>query len=111
LTSWRRLLVFVLGLGVAAQAVALCGLTGWRVLTRYPSEEIARTSEDGALSSLFDDAGLNEGRGRMESITSEFAFGWLPSPTLGPEALSVVSVGGPGLLMALVALVPSRRRR
>jgi hypothetical protein len=109
-SAWRRLLVFALGLGIAFQAVVLCGATGWRALTRFPSAEIAKTSSDGALSALFDDAGLNEDRGRMESLTNEFTFGWLPSPTFGPEALSVASVGGPGLLAALVALLPSRRR-
>jgi hypothetical protein len=111
LTTWRRLLVFVLGVLVCGQAVALCGLTGWRALTRFPSEEFARVSNDGALSSLFDEAGLNEGRAKMDRITSEFAFGWFPSPTLGREALSVVSVGGPGLLLALLAVLPSRKRR
>jgi hypothetical protein len=109
-SAWRRLLVLVFGLAVAAQAVVLCGATGWKALTRFPSEELARSTQDGGLASLFDDAGLNQGRGTLPSIGNAFAFGWLPSPTLGPEALSVASIGGPGLLAALIALLPSRRR-
>jgi hypothetical protein len=109
-SPWRRLLVLVLGLAIAAQAVALCAATGWRALTRFPSAEIASGGQDGDLAGLFDEAGLNDSRGKLESLPNEFTFGLLPSPTLGPEALSVASVGGPALLLALMALVPSRRR-
>ena len=110
MSAWRRLVVLVFGLAVAVQAVVLCAATGWSLLTRFPTEELARSSRDGSLSALFDEAGLNEGRGKLGNIGNEFAFGWLPSPTFGPEALSVASIGGPGLLLALLAVVPSRRR-
>jgi hypothetical protein len=110
MAPWRRLTTLILGLAIAAQAILLCGATGWRAFTRFPSEEIARTSNSGDLSELFDRAGLNERQGAMESLRSEFTFGWLPSPTFGREGLSVLTIGGPGLALALLALIPSRRR-
>jgi hypothetical protein len=109
--GFRRGLMVVLGLAVAGQAAWLCLATGGRALTRFASAEVAMGSNPGDLSSLFEGTGLNEKAGEMGAVRNEFTFGWLPSPTLGPEALSVLTVGGPGLLVALLALVPSRRHR
>jgi hypothetical protein len=104
----RRTLMVVLGAAVAAQAVALCGATGWAVFTRYPSADLERMNSDTTLERAFSGTGLNDKLGEMDKIESQFAFGWLPVATWSPEALSVATLGGPGALLVLVGLWPRR---
>ncbi|MEX2219282.1 MAG: hypothetical protein WD749_11065 [Phycisphaerales bacterium] len=107
----RRALLILGGLAIASQAIALCGATGWAGFTRYHSEEIVQMNAPGELERAFAGTGLNDSIGRMSKIDGRFAFGWLPSPTLGPEALSVLTIGGPAAILALVGLWPARARR
>lgn len=106
----RRVLMVVLGAAIAAQTVALCGATGWAVFTRYPSADLERMNADTTLERAFAGTGLNDRLGEMGKIESRFAFGWLPFATWGREALSVATVGGPGALLVVVGLWPSRTR-
>jgi hypothetical protein len=106
----RRVFTALLCSAIAAQAVALCGATGWSVFTSYPSAELDRQNAGAGLSGLFENTGLNERHGSMGLVESRFAFGWLPSALWGPEALSVATLGGPGALAALIALWPLRGR-
>jgi hypothetical protein len=109
--AFRRVLTVVLGAAVAGQAVALCGATGWEWFTRFPSDDLARMNHSTDLERAFEGSGLNDRLGPMGKIESRFAFGWLPFPTLGREALSVTTVGGPGAALVLVGLWPARHRR
>jgi hypothetical protein len=63
------------------------------------------------LERAFDSTGLNDRLGPLGKVESRFAFGWLPFPTWGWEALSVATVGGPGAALMLLGLWPNRRRR
>jgi hypothetical protein len=109
--GFRRVLVAVLGLAIAAQAVALCGATGWERVTRFPSDDLARMNQSTDFEKSFAPTGLNDRLGPLGKIESRFAFGWLPYPTWGREALSVATVGGPGAALVLIGLWPDRRRR
>jgi hypothetical protein len=92
-------------------AVALCGATGWERMTRFPSEDLARMNRPTELEDAFAGSGLNDRLGPLDKIESRFAFGWLPFPTWGREALSVVTVGGPGAALIVVGFWPARPRR
>ena len=105
----RRITIAILGLAISAQAIALCGLTGWAAFTRFPSHDLERMNSDTSLERAFSATGLNDRLGEMGKIDSRFALGWLPEATLGGEALSVTTLGGPGLLVALIALWPRKK--
>lgn len=84
---------------VVAQAIILYVVTGSRVFTRYPSNELKQMhQQQGSLTSLF---GTDAGGPPL--IANDFAFGLLPSPAFTPEALSVATIGGPALVAALLA--------
>lgn len=104
-----RFLVFFLAAAICAQSLLLCRATGWRPFTRYRSPEIEAVNADRGLESLFAATPLNESHGTLGSIENVFAFGWLPSGP-GKDAVSVLTVGGPALLIGLLALWPARRR-
>src|SRR5690242_9557593 len=107
----RRWLTVILGAAIAGQAIALCSATGGRAFTRFPSPEIERLNRPSGLELLFAPSGLNDRLGEMDHVENTFSFGWLPYPTLRREALSVVTVGGPGAALVLIGLWPSRTGR
>jgi hypothetical protein len=109
----RRTLTALFAAAIAAQAVALCALTGWHPTTRYPSPEIAAMNSSTDLEQAFASTGLNARQGEIGRLDNRFAFGWLPGSLLGPELLCVATLGGPAALLLLVSFLPSplfRRR-
>ena len=97
-----------------ACAIALQAHTLWRetridnyTFTRYydPARD-SRSPADplaGGLSDLFADTGLEDNTGRMEEIPNRFMLGLLPAGP-GRDAISVLTLAGPALLIALLAL-------
>jgi hypothetical protein len=106
--SPRRATTAVLAAAIAAQAIALCALTGWHPTTHYPSAEIAAMNASTELEQAFAKTGLNS-QGEIGRLDNRFAFGWLPGSLLGPELLSVVTIGGPAAAIVLVSFLPARR--
>lgn len=106
----RRTVTALLAAAIAAQALALCALTGWHPTTRYHSTEIAAMNASTDLEQAFAETGLNNRQGEIGRLDNRFAFGWLPGSLLGPELLSVATIGGPAAAILLVNFLPSRRR-
>ena len=70
------------------------------MFTRFPDREVKEANEEIGAAALFADTGLHDDLGEMESIESEFAFGFLPAgPGLTP--LSVLMITGPGALIGV----------
>ncbi len=102
-----RLIGAALGVAVVAQSLVLWNATGRAAWTRY--HDAARAAEDaaareGSLADLFEDTGVHDDAGGApEALANAFALGMLPS---GPDrhAVSVLTLAGPGALMALWSL-------
>lgn len=108
--GWRRWLIVLCGMAITGQALALCSATGWRTFTRYPSAEIEQMNSNNGLETIFANTSLNDRLGPIGRVENTFAFGLLPFPTLGREALSVTTVGGPAAALVLIGLWPARAR-
>ncbi|HYE02336.1 MAG TPA: hypothetical protein VD963_03770 [Phycisphaerales bacterium] len=105
----RRGLLVLAGVAVVAQAVVLCGMTGWRALTRYESADVERMNADQRLWDVFEAAGAETGP-RMGRLENRFTLGWLPSG-LGAEGVSVATLAVPGFGAVLIGLSPGRGRK
>lgn len=103
LAAWA--LTLCAGLAVVAQALAL-----WRetrienhTFTRYYDPAREQPDAGGSLADLFEGTGLEDSAGAMETIPNRFMLGLLPAGP-GREAISVLTLAGPGALTALLAL-------
>ena len=102
-----RLSAAALGVAVAAQALVLWSATGRAAWTRYHDPERAAAeaeAAEGSLADLFEDTGVHDDAGgALETLPNAFALGLLPS---GPDrhAISVLTLAGPGALIALWSL-------
>lgn len=102
--------MLVLCLAIIGQAVWLCRATGWRVFTRFPDARLAEMNEHQAINDLFYDPVLDGDKPKAEPIANHFTFGWLPAGS-GPDAISVLTIGGPAFLIGLISLVTRPRTR
>lgn len=99
-----RLIAAALGAAVALQALALWNATGRAAWTRYHDAERAAAeaaASEGSLADLFEDTGVHDDAGgALEALPNAFALGLLPS---GPDrhAISVLTLAGPGALIAM----------
>lgn len=114
-----RVVVVVCGAIVVVQAVALWAATGRGVFTIHfdPARDAReRAAATEGVAALFDDTGLQDEAGKLETMPNAFRFGLLPSAypwrLWDRDLPSVLTVGGPALLCSLVALLaPALRRR
>ncbi len=100
-----RSVIVVCCLFISLQAFMLWTATGRKALTRFPTEELTQQADSG-LSDLFSDTGLNDDLGEVQKLDNRFTFGLLPSPAANAEAVSLMTVAGPALLVALLAIQP-----
>ena len=95
---------------IIAQSVMLCGATGWRAFTRYPDPELDQDTS--GFDDLLGGTGLGDAAGELPRLENRFTFGWLPSPTIGPEGISVLTTAGPAALaMIVLVAVPRAKNR
>ncbi len=103
-----RIVIVTCCLAVMVEAAVLWRATGAEGYTKYPKpaeEESAESgSEDGGLSDLFSDTGLEDAHGELEELPNKFALGLAPS---GPDkhVVSLLTLAGPAGLAALLTLV------
>jgi hypothetical protein len=94
-----RLFALACVAAILTPAFMLWDATGRRTFTKMPSPGYAELQkQEGSLSGLF-----GEEPKAQPPIDNEFRLGLLPSGW-GGEAMSVVSVGGPAILVGLLAL-------
>lgn len=101
--------VLLCSLAVCAQAVAL-----WRAtrienmtFTRYfdPARAEREASDQGeGLADLFADTGLEDNTGAIETVPNRFMLGLLPAGP-GRHAISVLTLAGPGAVIAAISVV------
>lgn len=111
----RRLARFgivVLCLAVALQSAILWTATGRAGFTRYRHPEPAAQGEPRSsdLDALLAESGLEDAAGPMPIRDNAFAFGLFPAGA-DEHAISVLTIGGPALLGAVLALLPTKRKR
>lgn len=97
---------------VCAGAIALQSYTLWRetriegyTFTRYYDQARAlqqREAKQDGLADLFEGTGLEDNTGAMEEIPNRFMLGLLPAGA-GRDAVSLLTLAGPALLVALFA--------
>lgn len=109
--KFQRLILFLCGVGVLGQSLWLWQSTGRRWFTQYYRADldpanIVKTDLDRTLEV----AGLYDAAGEPEIVDFQFRLGLVPSG-FGKHALSVFSVGGPGILIMGTALWPCKRNR
>lgn len=99
----RRVIVFVFSVVILGQAIVLWGATGSRNTTQIPAR--------GGLKFVGVTVPVSTSQGKAEPrpASSEFHFGLLPSTAtiIGPESVSLVTLGTPALLLALMAMAPA----
>ncbi len=103
-------IVLLCGLAVCAQAVVL-----WRAtriegftFTRYHDEQRAAREEEreagDGLADLFAETGLEDNTGAIETVPNRFMLGLLPGGS-DKHAISVLTLAGPGAVVAFIAFV------
>jgi len=99
-----RLFALILGVAIVLQTLALWDATGRAAWTRFHDAERAAAeaaAQGGSLADLFEGTGVHDDAGgALEALPNAFALGLLPS---GPDrhAVSVLTLAGPGALIAL----------
>ena len=105
-----RILVVLLALAVAGQAIVLWSATGRAGFTRFRDPEQAPTAAHDPLDDILADAGLEHDTGPMPERENAFALGLLPAGA-DAHAVSVLTIAGPALACAAVACIPRRRKK
>lgn len=98
---------------VAGQAVWLWDSTGRAVFTRYHDPQREKRESVGGLAELFEDTGLEDETGPLETVPNRFTLGLLPSGG-DHHMISVATLAAPLLLAAVLFALngrPSRKRR
>lgn len=99
-----RLFALILGVAITMQALALWDATGRAAWTRFHDAERAAAeaeAQSGSLADLFEGTGVHDDvGGALETLPNEFALGLLPSGA-DRHAISVLTLAGPGALIAL----------
>lgn len=100
----RRIIVFVFSIAILGQAIVLWGATGSKNTTRIPDRGGLRFVGATIPAAMRGSQDKSEPR-----QTPEFHFGLLPSTAaiIGPESVSLVTLGAPALLLALMAMAPA----
>ena len=98
----RRIIVFVFSVAILGQAIVLWGATGSRNTTHLPDRGGLRFVGVTMRTAM----GAEKPEAKKEA---EFSFGLLPATTsmIGPESVSLVTLGAPALLLALMAMAPA----
>jgi len=105
-----RILVLLLALVIAGQAVVLWIATGKAGFTRFRDPEQAPTGASDPLDDILADAGLEDDTGPMPHRENAFALGLLPAGA-DAHAVSVLTIAGPALACAALACIPRRRKK
>lgn len=108
-----RFLIVLVCLVVALQAVVLWDATGRRGFTRFRMADADAPATNQAagddLDALLAESGLEDRTGPMPHRENAFALGLLPGG-FDAHAVSVLTLAGPALLAATLALLPPRRK-
>ncbi|MFG0274394.1 MAG: hypothetical protein ACF8QF_05005 [Phycisphaerales bacterium] len=108
-----RFLIVLVCLVITMQAFVLWDATGRRGFTRFRIAEPAAQSPEqpnqDALDALLAESGLEDRTGPMPHRDNAFALGLLPGG-FDAHAVSVLTLAGPALLGAVLALLPARRK-
>ncbi len=109
--KFQRLILLICGVAVLGQSLWLWQSTGRRWFTQYYRADldpanIVKTDLDATLEA----AGLYDAAGKPEIVDFQFRLGLVPSG-FGKQALSVFSLGGPGLACAVAGLWPTKRNK
>lgn len=109
-----RLLLAAVVAAPAVLAFLLWDATGRAGWTRYRdadrAEREAAAAEE-SLADLFEDTGVNDELGALDTVPNEFALGMLPSGG-GRHLVSLATIAVPSLLgAAWILLAPAVRRR
>ncbi len=102
----RRVIVFVFSVAILGQAIVLWGATGSKNTTSIPSR--------GGLKFVGATVPVSTAPQDAQRQAGEFHFGLLPSTAaavIGPESVSLVTLGAPALLLALMAMAPAGDRK
>lgn len=100
----RRVIVFVFSVAILGQAIVLWGATGSKNTTQIPPRGGLRF-----VGAAVPVAFPTPQAGEEAKRSPEFHFGLLPSTAavIGPESVSLVTLGAPALLLALMAMAPA----
>ncbi|HYE62493.1 MAG TPA: hypothetical protein VD997_10915 [Phycisphaerales bacterium] len=102
---FARLFVLVLVAGILVPTFMLWDATGRKGFTALPNPNFEQMQKsDGSLSGLFGE----EAAPAQAPIDNSFRFGLLPAG-VGPEAMSVAMVGGPAILLGLMAFCRGKK--
>ena len=103
----RRIIVFVFSVAILGQAIVLWGATGSKNTTNLPDRGGLR------FVGVTMNTAMGGGEKPEAPKNAEFSFGLLPASTsmIGPESVSLVTLGAPALLLALMAMAPAGERK
>jgi hypothetical protein len=104
-----RLLALAACVLVIGQSMLVWQHTGQKLFTQWPSASLAKMQEKPA-DDPFAGLGMNDQAGEPAKVDNEFRLGILPAGTGNnlADSFSVLTLGGPALLLFLLVLVFAR---